>query len=190
MATATKKKAAARAKSPPPPRRTSSAADPGDLTHAVASAGASNNLLDAMLAAVAGPPDASTVAPPTGGVDGRARGGERPVDAAGDASDVARLCDTYGLRREDLGRLTGFSLRALADWSTGKLPSEPAKRRLHEIRRLLDALAEVVKVEAIPTWLKTRNPAFENMTPIQVIEVGEIDRLWQMVHHMGSDSVG
>jgi DNA-binding transcriptional regulator YiaG len=105
------------------------------------------------------------------------------------ASDIKKLCDTYGLRREDLGRMTGFSLRALADWSTGKLPSEPAKRRLHEIRRLLDALAEAVKSEAISSWLKTRNPAFENMTPIQVIEVGEIDRLWRMVHHMSSDSV-
>lgn len=105
-----------------------------------------------------------------------------------DALDIKRLCDTYGLRREDLGRMTGFSLRALADWSTGKLPSEPAKRRLYEIRRLLDALAEVVKSEAISPWLKTRNPAFEQMTPIQVIEVGEIDRLWRMVHHMSSDS--
>jgi len=107
----------------------------------------------------------------------------------GDPADVKRLCEQYGLRREDLGRMTGFSLRALADWSAGKLPSEPARRRLHEIRRLLDSLAEVVKPEAIGPWLKERNPAFEKMTPMQVIEVGEIDRLWQMVHRMGSDSV-
>jgi len=113
---------------------------------------------------------------------------DKLVDRA-DPSDVKLLCDRYGLRREDLGRLTGFSLRALADWSTGKLPSEPARRRLHEIRRLLDSLAQVVKVEEISGWLKTRNPVFENMTPIQVIEVGEIDRLWQMVYSLGSDAV-
>jgi len=103
----------------------------------------------------------------------------------GDDADVVRLCETYGLKREELGRLTGFSLRALAEWSAGKLPSEPARRRLHEIRRLLDALAEVVKVEAIPKWLGRRNPSFENMTPLQVIELGEVDRLWQMVYAMG-----
>ena len=85
--------------------------------------------------------------------------------------------------------MTGFSLRALADWAYGKLPSEPAKRRLHEIRRLLDSLADLVEPKAIAPWLQERNPAFGNMTPIQVIEVGEIDRLWQMVYHMGSDSV-
>ena len=50
------------------------------------------------------------------------------------------------------------------------------------------APAEVVRPEAIAPWLKQRNPAFEHMTPIQVIEVGEIDRLWQMVHHMGADT--
>lgn len=115
--------------------------------------------------------------------------GEKLVDDAADPSDVKRLCDAYDIRREDLARLTGFSLRALADWSAGKLPSEPAKRRLHEIRRLLDSLAEVVKIEAIPAWLKKRNPAFNNMTPLQVIEVGEIDRLWQMVYAMGSHSL-
>ena len=105
-----------------------------------------------------------------------------------DPLDVKRLCERYGLRREDLGRMTGFSLRALAEWSAGKLPSEPAKRRLHEIRRLLDSLSEVVKPEAIAPWLRERNPAFSNMTPIQVIEVGEINRLWQMVYHMSSDT--
>jgi len=84
--------------------------------------------------------------------------------------------------------MTGFSLRALAEWSAGKIPSEPAKRRLHEIRRLLDSLAEVVKPEAIAPWLRERNPAFSNMTPTQVIEVGKIDRLWQMVYQMSSDT--
>src|SRR6187455_1142663 len=59
-------------------------------------------------------------------------------DVAKEGTDVNALCETYGLRREELGRLTGFSLRALAEWASGKLPSQPAKRRLHEVRRLLD----------------------------------------------------
>lgn len=97
-------------------------------------------------------------------------------------TDVKALCDRYGLRREELGRLTGFSLRALADWAGGKVPSQPAHRRLHEIRRLLDALAELVEKEAITPWLHQRNPAFGNLTPLQVIETGEMDRLWSMAH--------
>jgi hypothetical protein len=100
--------------------------------------------------------------------------------------DVKTLCDTYKLRREELGRLTGFSLRALAEWAAGKLPSEPAKRRLQEVRRLLDGLAEIIKADRIPGWLRQPNPAFDRLTPLQVIELGEIDRLWAMVHDLAS----
>jgi hypothetical protein len=105
--------------------------------------------------------------------------------AAEIGSDVRALCETYGLKREEPGRLTGFSLRALADLAAGDLPSQPAKRRLHEVRRLLDSLSEIVKRERIPVWLRQPNPAFDGITPLQVIEVGEIDRLWEMVHHLG-----
>jgi DNA-binding transcriptional regulator YiaG len=107
-------------------------------------------------------------------------------EVAGNGTDVNALCRTYQLKREELGRLTGFSLRALAEWARGKLPSQPAKRRLQEVRRLLDALAEIVKRESIPKWLHQPNPAFERLTPLQVIELGEIDRLWAMVHDLGS----
>jgi DNA-binding transcriptional regulator YiaG len=105
------------------------------------------------------------------------------IEADSDSpADVTTLCDSYGLRREELGRLTGFSLRALADWAGGNMPSQPARRRLHEIRRLLDALAELVQRDAIAPWLHQKNPAFGSLTPLQVIEVGEMDRLWAMVH--------
>jgi DNA-binding transcriptional regulator YiaG len=107
-------------------------------------------------------------------------------DVAKAGTDVNALCQTYGLRREELGRLTGFSLRALAEWARGKLPSQPAKRRLHEVRRLLDMLAQIVKPESIPAWLHEPNKAFDRLTPLQVIELGEIDRLWEMVHDLGS----
>lgn len=67
----------------------------------------------------------------------------------------------------------------------GKLPSQPAMRRLHEIRRLLDGISELVQPAAIPAWMRTSNPAFDNLTPLQVIELSEIDRLWAMVHQRG-----
>jgi DNA-binding transcriptional regulator YiaG len=108
------------------------------------------------------------------------------TEVADDSADVNALCETYKLRREELGRLTGFSLRALAEWASGKLPSQPAKRRLQEVRRLLDALAEIVKRESIPRWLHQPNQAFDRLTPLQVIELGEIDRLWAMVHDLRS----
>ena len=131
----------------------------------------------------------SAVAEPPQGIaeEREAELAERLVGEAAEAGpDVNALCDHYELKREELGRLTGFSLRALADWSAGKLPSQPAKRRLQEVRRLLDSLGEIVKRESIPEWLHKPNPAFGRLTPLQVIELGEIDRLWAMVHDLGS----
>ena len=112
------------------------------------------------------------------------------AEVANTSADVKALCETYDLKREELGRLTGFSLRALSDWAAGELPSQPAKRRLHEVRRLLDALAEIVKPESIPKWLHQTNLAFAPLTPLQVIELGEIDRLWAMVYDLGSGQPG
>ena len=110
-------------------------------------------------------------------------------EVAKTSQDVNSLCQRYHLRREELGRLTGFSLRAMAEWASGKLPSQPAKRRLQEVHRLLDALSEMVRPEEIPDWLRKPNAAFNSLTPLQVIELGEIDRLWEMVYEMGSGNL-
>ena len=32
-----------------------------------------------------------------------------------------------------------------------------------------------------PAWLDAPNPAFEGLKPLEVIERGQVDRLWQMV---------
>ena len=132
-------------------------------------------------------PKAAKAPAVTGQISREAALSHKLVEAvASSGPDVNALCETYQLRREELGRLTGFSLRALAEWASGKLPSQPAQRRLHEVRRLLDALSEIVKRESIPQWLRQPNPTFDKMTPLQVIELGEIDRLWAMVHDLGS----
>jgi hypothetical protein len=40
-------------------------------------------------------------------------------------------------------------------------------------------LAELVASETIPAWLDTPNPAFEGLKLLEVIERGEIERLWK-----------
>jgi hypothetical protein len=59
-------------------------------------------------------------------------------------------------------------------------------RRLREIERLQDRLAEVVQAGAVLAWLETPNPAFGGLKPLEVIERGEIDRLWNMIFYLKS----
>lgn len=101
-------------------------------------------------------------------------------------ADVKKLRETYGLKQETVTRLSGFSPRAVANWASGKQPSEATAKRLREMERLLDALAGVVESKAIDPWLKRPNEVFEGSTPLQVIERGEGDRIWRMIYELAS----
>jgi transcriptional regulator with XRE-family HTH domain len=91
-----------------------------------------------------------------------------------------------GVSRKLFSRLAGFSERAIADWESGKPVSEPGLRRVKELDRLRERLCEVVNEEAIPGWLDSPNEGFGGLKPLEVIERGEVDRLWTMIYHLES----
>jgi len=99
---------------------------------------------------------------------------------------ITALASRYKISRETLTRITGFSPRALANWSEGAKPSASTARRLTEVKRLFAALEKLISPEAIGPWLKGPSPAFDGSTPLQVIERGETDQLWRMVHELES----
>ncbi|MBM3884149.1 MAG: DUF2384 domain-containing protein [Verrucomicrobia bacterium] len=99
---------------------------------------------------------------------------------------VRQFCDTYAVTQDTFTRLTGFSPRAVANWMEGRKPSASTQRRLTELKRLFSTLERLVDKEAIGPWLKEPNLAFDGSTPLQVIERGESDRLWRMIHELES----
>jgi DNA-binding transcriptional regulator YiaG len=103
---------------------------------------------------------------------------------------VQRLAQRFGLRQETLSRMTGFSVRAVAEWAGGKEPSAPAKRAFTEMDRLLDGLSRVMEPGEVGRWLKETNSAFDGSTPLQVIERGQTDRIWRMLYHVESGEPG
>jgi DNA-binding transcriptional regulator YiaG len=99
---------------------------------------------------------------------------------------VSTVRERLGVSRRMFSRLAGFSERAIADWESGKPVSEPGLRRIKELDRFRDRLSEVVEADAIPGWLDTPNEAFDGLKPLEVIERGEIDRLWNMIFYLES----
>ena len=99
---------------------------------------------------------------------------------------VGAVRDRFGLSRKFFSRLAGFSKRAIADWESGKPVSEPGLRRIKELDRFRERLSEIVAADAIPAWLDTPNEAFDGLKPLEVIERGEIDRLWNMILYLES----
>lgn len=87
-------------------------------------------------------------------------------------------------------RLTGFSARSVAKWAQGEPPSPKQEKSLVEMDRLLDSLARVMEPAQVGRWMKTPNPAFDGSTPLQVIERGEMDRIWRMLYDVESGQPG
>ena len=108
--------------------------------------------------------------------------------------DYARLLQHYRekfhLAQPVVVRLTGFSPRSVAKWAQGETPSLKQEKALVEMDRLLDGLSRVMEPEQIGRWMKTPNPAFDGSTPMQVIERGELDRLWRMLYDVESGQPG
>ena len=91
-----------------------------------------------------------------------------------------------GMNRESFARLVPMSTRNLANIESGKPPSANLLRQLQALRRVVDALAEVIQKDAIGRWLELPNRAFDGLKPVEVIERGEVDRIWQMIFYLRS----
>jgi len=87
-------------------------------------------------------------------------------------------------------RLTGFSPRSVAKWAQGEPPSHKQEKALVEMDRLLDSLTRVMETQQVVRWMTTPNPAFDGSTPLQVVERGEIDRVWRMLYDIESGQPG
>jgi DNA-binding transcriptional regulator YiaG len=104
----------------------------------------------------------------------------------GKTLSVGAVRGRFGLSRTMFSLLAGFSERAIADWESGKPVSEPGLRRIKELERFRARLSEVVAADVIPSWLETPNDALDGLKPLEVIERGEIDRLWNMIFYLES----
>jgi len=85
------------------------------------------------------------------------------------------------LSQDVFARLFPISTRSLATIESGETPSEAVCRSITELRRIVDAIAEVTTPETIGQWMTTPNDAFNGLKPLEVIERGEVDRIWQMI---------
>jgi hypothetical protein len=97
---------------------------------------------------------------------------------------------TFKMAQPMIVRLTGFSARSVAKWSEGIPPSPKQEKALVEMDRLFDGLSRVMQPAQIGCWLKSPNPAFDGSTPIQVVERGELDRIWRMLYDLESGQPG
>lgn len=59
-----------------------------------------------------------------------------------------------------------------------------------DLNLLRGALSKVIQPDSVEIWLQTPNEVFDGSTPLQVIERGEIVRLWRMIYRTESGEPG
>lgn len=121
--------------------------------------------------------------------NGRPRRAPRKRIAAlpgGDRLVVAAIRKSLGMNRQAFSRLSQFSERAIAKWEAGEPLSAPSRQKMAELQRLQQALSSVINEDSVGQWLQTPNGGFNGLKPLEVIERGEIDRLWRMIYLLES----
>ena len=103
---------------------------------------------------------------------------------------VLELRHLLDMTREEFGRLVNVSVRAIATVEREQGDVAKLRRPYAEVARLYGALSDVVAQEAIGPWFETPNESFGGLKPMEVIERGEIDRLWGMVYRLQSGIPG
>ena len=106
------------------------------------------------------------------------------------AESRLELRDRLQMPRSTFGRVVNISERTIAKVEATAEQAEKLTRPYNELYRLCEALGDVVDEDALGAWFMAPKDAFDGLKPLEVIERGEIDRLWEMVYHLQSGMAG
>ena len=100
------------------------------------------------------------------------------------------LRERLAMTREAFGRLVNVSVRAIAAAERNQKDVAKLQRPYAEVARLYEALSDVVEPRTIGQWFVTPNDALGGLKPMEVVERGEIDRLWDMIYRLQTGMPG
>ena len=87
-----------------------------------------------------------------------------------------------GINRETFARLANCSERTPATYEKqSRLPTS-FRPQVNEAIRLVKALLEIIPNEELSHWLQAPNSGFDGQRPSTVVEKGERDLIWEMIH--------
>jgi hypothetical protein len=91
------------------------------------------------------------------------------------------LRSLLAMSRDDFCRLLNVSVRTLADVEYCRNQGEKLRRPYAELARWCRALSRLMPIDAIRSWFTLPSARSDGLKPCELIERGEIDRLWELV---------
>lgn len=104
------------------------------------------------------------------------------------ASEVRAVRQRHGISQVLMGRLLDVSLRTVSGAESNAAAPAQLRRNLIQAARLCQALAEAMEPSFVGHWLDQPNDMLGGLKPIEVIERGQIDLVWQVVEGLRSGS--
>lgn len=102
--------------------------------------------------------------------------------------EVRDLRQRYRISQALLARLVDVSLRTIsAAESEGAVPA-PLRRNVTQVNRLCGALAEAMEPAFVGNWLDQPDEMLGGLKPIEAIERGQLDLVWQVAEGLRSGS--
>jgi DNA-binding XRE family transcriptional regulator len=103
-----------------------------------------------------------------------------------DSPDVKQLREKLGLTLDEFASLLGSSARSVSGWENGQPMSQLAERMFREVRALIDRLSALADPAQLPAWLRQPNPTFGGFSPLQLIQSGQMYKLWELIFRIES----
>lgn len=96
-----------------------------------------------------------------------------------------RLRSTLDFTRPQFARLLSVSERTIAGVEGGdRSAADKLLRTYRETELLCAALAELVQKDAVGPWLLSENESFGGRKPIELIESGRTNELWETIFRL------
>jgi len=103
-------------------------------------------------------------------------------------NDLRNLRHRYSLSQALLARLLDVSLRTLSGAESAAALPPQMRRSVTQAARLCDALGEAMQSTFVGQWLDQPNELLGNLKPVEAIERGQIDLVWQVAEGLRSGS--
>lgn len=103
-------------------------------------------------------------------------------------AEVRALRQRHGLSQGLLARLLDVSLRTVSSLESGSVAPARLRRNLTQVTRLCGALAEAMDAGYVGRWLNEPNDLLAGLKPVEALERGQIDLVWQIAEGLRSGS--
>jgi len=115
----------------------------------------------------------------------RSKAGQNKVGAQ---LDIAGFRKHFGISQTLFARLLDISVRSASALESGSTSMGQTNRNYIQIHRLCFALEEVIDPPFIGQWFDTPIELLDGLKPVEAIERGKLDIVWQIAHGLRSGS--